>query len=314
MRPQRRHVIGGLTATVLGGGAAGLLLLAPSLSNAAGPVADVVAQAPPTTEPDSSETETTEPATAADSTPAEDTTDDTTVDEGDADVTARSDGLRELLQPLVDDGTLTAEQADAVVAELEGAAIGHQEIWVEGPMVIHGRDEMGMPGMGLPGMGPDIGPDMGFPGGPGFPGHGGPGMPEGSEMSLSIRVPFGSFSPDVIADTIGIELTDLMSQIREGATVADIATASGVDPQTVIDALVDNTSDHLAVAVDEGSLTEEDAAAILADATTRIAEFVNGEEPAAPDAPAAPESGTDETATTAPDETVTDVTETTTSA
>lgn len=305
MRPQRRLVMGGVTATVISAGAAGLLLLAPSLSNAAGPVADIAAQAPPTTEPDATETEATDPATPTESTPiADDTAENEAVDDT-GEVIARSGVLRALLQPLVDDGTLTAEQADAVVAELEAA--GRPGIWVEGPIIIHGGPgQMGFPEMGMPG-----GPA--FPGQNG-PGQNGPGRPEGPELSIERRPPLGAFSVDVVADAIGIELTDLMSQIRDGATVSDIATASGVDPQTVIDALVDNASDHLAVAVDEGSITEEDAAAYLAEATERITKFVNGEPPTAPDAPAAAESASDETATTAPDETVTDVTETTTSA
>src|SRR6266508_1355198 len=138
MRPQRRQIAGGVTAVLLSGGAAGLLLLAPSLANAAEPVAEALAQqAPPTTDPGSTE----------DTTAATESTDST-------------------------DGTPTAEQADAVVAELESAA---PQIWVEGPMVMHG-------GPGNPGQ-------MGFPGGPGFPGEIEIGVPGGPEMSVTVGRP-----------------------------------------------------------------------------------------------------------------------------
>ena len=273
MRPQRRHVIGGVTATLISGGAAGLLLLAPSLANAADPVAEALTQqAPPTTEP---------------------------ADDGDiaADDGARGDRLRALLQPLVDDGRLTAEQADAVVAELEAA--GRPAIWGEGPIVVHG------------GPGEMAFPDMGFPGGPGSPGQSG-GRQDGPEMSVTIGVPFGPSTADAVANTIGIDLSELITQVRDGSTVAEVATANGVDPQAVIDALVTDLSDRTAAAVDSGRLTQEEADAYLADATERITAWVNG---AAPEAPESPDTEpTNDDTGTAPTESAVDVTETTTSA
>ncbi len=64
MRTQRRRA---LTAGLLGGGAAGLLLFGPQLVNAAEPLADVITQAPPTTEP-------TDDAAATDDAATDDTT------------------------------------------------------------------------------------------------------------------------------------------------------------------------------------------------------------------------------------------------
>ena len=104
-----RGVTIGLAAGLLGGAAAGFAFGVPGLSNAASPSA-VVQQTPDTT-PD-------------DSTPADTTPDDTTTDES----TASPDSgtrLREALQPLVDDGTITAEQADAVVAQLKESLPDH---------------------------------------------------------------------------------------------------------------------------------------------------------------------------------------------
>ena len=276
MRPQRRHVIGGVTATLISGGAAGLLLLAPSLANAADPVAEALTQqAPPTTEP---------------------------ADDGDiaADDGARGDRWRELLEPLVEEGTLTADQADAVVEELE--ATGHPAIWVEGPIDIHG------------GPGDMTFTDMGFPGGPGEPGGPGGigGRHDGPEMSVTIGVPFGPSTADAVANTIGIDLSELITQVRDGSTVAEVATANGVDPQAVIDALVTDLSDRTAAAVDSGRLMQEEADAYLTDATERITAWVNG---AAPETPESPDTEpTNDDTGTAPTESAVDVTETTTSA
>jgi polyhydroxyalkanoate synthesis regulator phasin len=104
----RRAVAIGLTAGLLGGGAAGLVLGVPSLTSAS----DSVALQQPSDE--------TTTDTATDDTTSDDTTSDTATDDTSSDTADRVPGtrLREALQPLVDDGTITAEQADAVTAQL----------------------------------------------------------------------------------------------------------------------------------------------------------------------------------------------------
>jgi hypothetical protein len=113
-------------------------------------------------------------------------------------------------------------------------------------------------------------PDAGFPGLPGGPdGPMGPGFPARDDRGPSMgrwRIASG----EVIAEAIGIDVVQLWQQLREGSTVAEIAEANGVDPQTVIDALV-------------------------ADYTERIAAWIEGAQPASDEAPA----DTDTTATTA---------------
>lgn len=99
-KTSKRAVALGLTAGLVGGGAAGLVLGVPGLTSAAGGDASgvVVSQ----TEPD--------PGT------------DTAPDSGtDADTPARpepGERMRESLQSLVDDGTISGEQADAVADHL----------------------------------------------------------------------------------------------------------------------------------------------------------------------------------------------------
>jgi polyhydroxyalkanoate synthesis regulator phasin len=93
---RQRTIAGlGLAAGLLGGGAAGLVLTAPGFAGAS-----------------------PAPAAQTDETVPEDTTDSDT----DSGREARHEQrLREVLQPLVDDGTLTAAQLDAVIARLQEA-------------------------------------------------------------------------------------------------------------------------------------------------------------------------------------------------
>ena len=281
MRPQRRRA---LTAGLLGGGAAGLLLFGPQLVNAAEPLADVITQAPPTTEP-TDDAAATDDAATDDTTVATDpaTDDEVTAEQG---TSRREERLQEALQPLVDDGTLTQEQADAVIDALQSAA--PSQIVLEGPM--HG----------------------GGPGGPGFPG--GPGIPgghgefeifaEGPGIDIHVALPMNPATADVVANAIGIDLADLLTQLTDGSTVAEIATANGVDPQAVIDAVVQDVSERLTAAVESGRLTQEEADERLANTTERITNWVNGtasseEASEAPATDPAPTEATTETTTSA---------------
>ena len=159
-----------------------------------------------------------------------------------ADPTAIGDGghgghgamLADSLSKLVTDGTITQAQADSITAALEA------------------NRPAGMPddGMGGPGMGRHHGK-----GGPGMGGEGkgGPGMGRGRGAGL-----------EAAATALGITADELRTELQSGKSIADVATAKGVNVQTVIDALV-------------------------AEAKTRITDMVNGVRPAAPaDQPDAP--------------------------
>jgi hypothetical protein len=121
-KTSKRAAAIGLTAGLVGGGAAGLVFGVPGLSTAADDSAGItVAQAEPDTQtgatdpdPDTSP-ETSEPGMpdAGEERPV--------AEEVRADATAR---IRESLQQLVDDNTLTAEQADAVAEHLGSQAGG----------------------------------------------------------------------------------------------------------------------------------------------------------------------------------------------
>lgn len=88
----RRTTIVGLGSGLAAGGVVGLLMTVPTLTNA---------------------------ATDTDSAPAAVTAEADDDAAADAERAAHGERLREVLQPLVDDGTLTADQADAVTEHLE---------------------------------------------------------------------------------------------------------------------------------------------------------------------------------------------------
>jgi hypothetical protein len=229
MLPHSRTIAGGVAAAVLGGGVTAALLLGSSPTGAAPPTSSEVVD-----------------------------TDDTETSDDETSTTDRGDRLREVLQPLVDSGALTEEEADAIVAELEEAIPSDF-----GPNIQIGPDIMVRPG--FPG-GPEV---------PGFPGGGGDGGPRREH-----RLPI--FRLDVVAEAIGIDAEALRQELTDGATIAEIAEANGVDPQVVIDALV-------------------------AEYTERVTALVEGEQPASDETPASdeeePEDSTDSTDSTVTTET-----------
>jgi len=111
-----------------------------------------------------------------------------------------------VLDELVANGTITQEQADAIVGAAEARRAERGE----------GRGGRGH-GKGSPGMGERRSE-------PGGRGPGGPGA-----------------SLEVAASTIGISLEDLRTQLRDGQSLAAIAEANGVSTDTLVDALTNET-------------------------------------------------------------------------
>lgn len=209
----------GLAAGLLGGTAAGLVFGVPGLSSASSPSA-VVAQTDDTTPDDS---------TPAGSTP----TDSTPADSESAEVESGT-RLREALQPLVDDGTITAAQADAVVEQLKESL-----------------------------------PERG-----GRFGHGGPGHRGGGVFGHVL----GEAS-DVVTGVLGIDTETLVTELRAGKSLADIATENGVEPQAVIDAIVAETTTQIDQAVTDGRIDADRAEQVKADLVDHVTDLVNGNLP-----------------------------------
>jgi hypothetical protein len=105
----------------------------------------------------------------------------------------------------------------------------------------------------------DAGPPAGDHGGRGGR-HGGPGLAEA-------------------ATALGVSEADLRAELQNGATIAKVAQAKGVDVQKVIDAMVAGFKAHLAQEVTSGEHTQAEADQKLADATQRITDMVNNGAP-----------------------------------
>jgi hypothetical protein len=77
------------------------------------------------------------------------------------------------------------------------------------------------------------------------------------------------------AAAIGIEADALREALRSGQSMADVATANGVDPAAVVDALVADAEARLAEKVADGTLTQAEADERLAGKAERIEDRVD---------------------------------------
>jgi hypothetical protein len=84
-------------------------------------------------------------------------------------------------------------------------------------------------------------------------------------------------SLDVVAEALGITEDELHDALRDGQTIAEVASAQGVDVQMVIDALVAEATTRIDDAAADGELTEEEATERKADLVERMTDLVNGE-------------------------------------
>jgi hypothetical protein len=198
-----------IAASVIGGAAAGLAF-APGLSGA-------------------QDADTEDPATE---TPADPGTEDRAA--------AITERIREQLQNLVDDDTITTAQADAVAADLAADLADRVgEHFGRGPGGRFGE---------------------GGPGGPFGHHRGGPGL-------------------DVVSELLGLETDEIVDALRDGQTLAELAEANGASAEAVIDALVAEAEEHLADEVADGELTQAEADERLAELTERVTDFVNNGRP-----------------------------------
>jgi N-acyl-D-aspartate/D-glutamate deacylase len=79
-----------------------------------------------------------------------------------------------------------------------------------------------------------------------------------------------------LAEVIGVSTDELRDALRDGQTLAEVAEANGVDPQRVVDVLVDNATERLEAAVAAGRIDEATAEERKASLPDRAAKLVNG--------------------------------------
>lgn len=87
------------------------------------------------------------------------------------------------------------------------------------------------------------------------------------------------------ADTIGVQPKDLLSELKAGKSIADVATENGKSPQAVVDAIVAKINERVDKAVEDGKLSAEKAAEIKAKAPERVTKMVNAKRQPGQDGP-----------------------------
>lgn len=103
-------------------------------------------------------------------------------------------------------------------------------------------------------------------GGPGFGiGHRGGGM-LGNKL-------------DAAAKALGITADQLMTDLRNGQSIADVAKAKSVDVNKVIDAMVSDAQSGIDAAVKDGHLTQDEATNLKKDLKSHITDLVNNTRP-----------------------------------
>ena len=84
-------------------------------------------------------------------------------------------------------------------------------------------------------------------------------------------------SLDAAAEAIDIATSDLLSALRNGRTIAEVAEAHGVQIPEVVDAIVTAEQARLDELVADGRLTQGQADALSADLVERVTDLVNGD-------------------------------------
>jgi hypothetical protein len=156
------------------------------------------------------------------------------------------------LDQQVKDGKLTQEQADAIkkARAQSGTVLG-------GPGVGHGPRGV------RPGFGPGDGP--------------GPGRP-GLQFGLDIK----GGAIDAAANALGLSRDDLVSKLRDGQSIADVAKAQNKSLDNVKSAITDGVTKELDARVKDGKLTGDQRDKLLSALKAHIDDLVKLAPPTRP--------------------------------
>jgi hypothetical protein len=173
----------------------------------------------------------------------------------------------DLLQKLSDGKTTIADIATqqkvdvhTVIAAMEAVAATDISNFVNNPLPT-------FPPFG--GKGP-----LGGTGGSGLIGPGGPGNPIFGGLGFGLRGMLGG-SIDAVAKALGISSTDLLGDLRNGQSIADIAKSKHVDLNTLINTLVTDAQTQIGAAVKAGDLPQAVATKLEANLKQLVTDAVN---------------------------------------
>jgi hypothetical protein len=96
---------------------------------------------------------------------------------------------------------------------------------------------------------------------------------------------------EVAADTIHVDVKELRTDVRNGQSIAQVAQSKGVDPKTVVDAMVKAADAKIDALASSGRITAERAAKIkqrVPDLANRLVNWVPKHPAASSPSPSAP--------------------------
>jgi uncharacterized protein YidB (DUF937 family) len=90
-----------------------------------------------------------------------------------------------------------------------------------------------------------------------------------------IRLELRRAGAKVVADALGVKVTDLRAALQSGQTITQYATSLGKDPQTVTDALVNAANAKIDQLVADGKVPQDRAATIKGKVPARVDKIMN---------------------------------------
>lgn len=81
----------------------------------------------------------------------------------------------------------------------------------------------------------------------------------------------------IAAEQLGMTQEDLLAELQDGSTIADLAAEQGVELQDIADAYIAQRAEDLAAAVEAGRITQEQADAMLEHMSEEMLECLEGD-------------------------------------
>ena len=100
----------------------------------------------------------------------------------------------------------------------------------------------------------------------------------GSGYGLAVRGAWGGADASLVAvaaEVLGMEQADLVAELQNGKTIAQVAVENGVDAQEIVTAYLAPRADLIAEAVADERITQEQAGVMLARMSTMVTSKLN---------------------------------------